>query len=647
MAADPQMASRRRFLKSAAVALTAAAAPARLSAAFDPFEKTIRELQDAMRRKKITSAELVQFYLDRIANYDAQVNAVLFVNPHAIDDARALDAERRGGRTRGPLHGIPILLKDNFETKDMPTTGGCLALQGILPKDDAFQVRRLRDAGAVLLGKVNLHELALGLTTVSSLGGQTRDPYDLTRAPGGSSGGSAVAAAMNFAAATLGTDTSGSIRIPSSHNNVVGLRPSLGLSSRAGIIPFGHTQDTGGPIARTVEDVAALLDATVGYDPADPSTEAGRGKIPRSYTAFLMRDALKGARIGIVRELFGTVAEDREVADVVQRGLDEMKAQGATLVDVTIPDLTAQLQASNLLTQELKFYLGEYLNRSGGPVASVEELLASGLHSAQLEGILNIANNTPDDYLASDDYKRRLAAREKLAGTVAGMMDGSRVDVLAYPVARRIAPVIPGNQIGSNAGLSAQTGFPAINVPVGFTASRFPVGVELLGRQFAEARLIAIAYAFEQATRHRKPPAFAGPPTTGPASARQARGAENGSDSTSFEVTASGVKSAPPSDVPFAAIARCSFSGTTRELRYELTIPPALLDQVAGVYLHRRTNRPNGGVIAILAKRATTDVRGVVTLSEQEAADLNAGKLYVAVVSRKSPRLSARGDLVR
>src|SRR5262245_42393854 len=308
-----QMPSRRRFLKSAAAVLATGTVHARLREAFDPLEKTIRQLQDAMARKEIASAELVQFYLDRIAKYDRQVNAVLWVNPRALDDARALDVERMRGRTRGPLHGIPILLKDNFETKDTPTTGGCLALQGLVPKDDAFQVKRLREAGAVLLGKVNLHELALGLTTVSSLGGQTRNPYDLTRAPGGSSGGSGVAAAMNFAAATLGTDTSGSIRIPSSHNNCVGLRPSLGLSSRAGIIPFGHTQDTGGPIARRVEDVAVLLDATIGYDSADPSTAAGRGKIPRTYTAFLKRDALKGARIGVVRELFGSAAEDREV----------------------------------------------------------------------------------------------------------------------------------------------------------------------------------------------------------------------------------------------------------------------------------------------------------------------------------------------
>jgi Asp-tRNA(Asn)/Glu-tRNA(Gln) amidotransferase A subunit family amidase len=634
------MPSRRRFLKSSVAALAAGAVRVPLRAAFDPLEKTIRELQDAMRRKAITSAELVQFYLDRIAKYDGQVNAVLAVNPQAAADARARDAERQSGRTRGPFHGIPILLKDNFDTKDTPTTGGCLALSGIVPKEDAFQVRKLRDAGAVILGKVNLHELALGLTTVSSLGGQTRNPYDLMRAPGGSSGGSAVAATMNFAAATLGTDTSGSIRIPSSHNNVVGLRPSLGLSSRAGIIPFGHTQDTGGPIARTVEDVALLLDATVGVDPADSSTSASRGRIPRTYTAFLKRGALKGARIGVVREMSGSAPEDREVSAVVESGLDEMKQQGATLVDVMLPDLTAQLQASNLLTQELKFYLGDYLKQSGAPVASVEELLASGLHSGQLEGILNVANAIPDGYLTSDDYKRRLAAREKLARTVTGIMDGARVDALAYPVVRRIAPVIPGNQIGSNAGLSAQTGFPAINVPAGFTAGGFPVGVELLGRAFAEPTLIALAYAFEQSARNRRPPSFA-PGITG---ATEGKPATAESDTVRIEVTATGAKSVPPSDVEFSATARFTFNNRGRELDYTFTFAPVLADQ-GGIYLHRRTNRPNGGVIAILAKRPAAVVRGVVTLSEQEAVDLKAGKLYVSVVSRKSPRLSARGDL--
>src|SRR5436190_21252356 len=362
--------SRRAFIGAAILGVAAAAAPKELLAAFDPLEKNIRKLQRAMRAGLVTSAQLVNFYLSRIAAYDQsgpQVNAVIAINPQAAAYAAALDDERKRKGPRGPLHGIPILLKDNFDTSDMPTTGGCLALLGHQPKDDAFQVKKLREAGAVILGKVNLHELALGLTTVSSIGGQTLDPYDLMRVPGGSSGGSAVAATMNFAAATLGTDTSGSIRIPSSHNNVVGLRPSLGLSSRAGIIPFGHTQDTGGPIARTVEDIAIVLDATVGVDPADPSTAAANGKTPKTYTAFLKRHALKGARIGVLTELFGSAPEEAAVGAIVRSALGAMKARGATYIDVAVPALAAQLGNSNLLTQELKFYLSDYLKKSGGP----------------------------------------------------------------------------------------------------------------------------------------------------------------------------------------------------------------------------------------------------------------------------------------
>ena len=294
---------------------------------FDVTEKSIRQLQAAMASGEISSERLVELYLARIAAYDQagpRLNAVIYINPNAAAAARALDEERTTRGPRGPLHGIPVLLKDNFETRDMPTTGGALALRGIVSRRDAFQVGQLRLAGAVLLGKVNLHELALGLTSVSSLGGQTLNPYDVSRTPGGSSGGSGVAAAACFAAFAMGTDTSGSIRIPSSHNSLVGLRPSAGLSSRAGIIPFGHTQDTGGPMARTVEDVALILDETVGYDPADPITQASSGRIPRSYTSSLKRGSLKTARIGVLTEFFGTAPEDQEVARVVRAAVEEM-----------------------------------------------------------------------------------------------------------------------------------------------------------------------------------------------------------------------------------------------------------------------------------------------------------------------------------
>ena len=478
------------------------------SGAFDVFEKSIGELQAALAGGRVTSARLVELYLDRIRAYDQagpRLNAVLHLNANAAREARDLDAERKRRGPRGPLHGIPVLLKDNFDTRDMPTTGGSLALSGVVPAEDAYQVKRLRQAGAVILGKVNLHELALGLTTVSSLGGQTLNPYDVTRSPGGSSGGSGVAAAASFAAVTLGTDTSGSIRIPSSHNSLVGLRPTAGLSSRAGIIPFGHTQDTGGPMARSVSDVAIVLDATAGYDPADPVTALSKGRIPATYTSALRADALSGARVGVLREFFGTAPEDEPVAAVVRQAVEDMKARGATAVDIVVPNLTQQLTASSLLTQELKFDLRDYLRRSrGARIKSLEELLSSGLHTAQFQGFVEGANALADDYPASADYRARLAARDALGRAVLAVMDDHKLDALVYPTVRRIAPLVGGNQAGSNAGLSAQTGFPAITVPAGFTASGFPVGVELLGRPFAEPTLLRLAFSYESATRHRR-----------------------------------------------------------------------------------------------------------------------------------------------
>lgn len=652
MRLDSSTITRRSFLRTAGVlvALTCGKGRSDGSASYDAFEKSLADLQADMTSGRTTAAELVQFYLRRIAAYDQAgpaLNAVICVSPHAMADARALDRERRRRGPRSPLHGIPVLLKDNYDTRDMPTTGGSLGLYGAQPQADAFQVQRLRQAGAVMLGKVNLHELALGLTTLSSLGGQTLDPYDVTRAPGGSSGGSGVAAAANFAAFTMGTDTSGSIRIPSSHNGIVGLRPSAGLSSRAGIIPFGHTQDTGGPMARSVSDIAIVLDATVGYDPNDPITETGNGKIPRTYTSSLRRDALQGARIGVLTELFGGDADDQEVATIVRTAIGDMKKQGATAVDVAVPNLAAHLMASNLLTQELKFFLGDYLKKApGASVASVEELLASGLHSAQLAGFLEGANRQPADYLTSDEYRARLDARRALGQAIVRVMDDSRLDALAYPTTRRIAPAVGGNQIGSNAGLAAQTGFPAITVPAGFTAGGFPVGVELLARQFAEPTLIALAYSYEQATRHRRPPSTT--PRLQQEAPRAAASALPTPDSGSRRVvvTATGAQAIPPSPVPFRVTARLAFNDRTLELVYDLEPSGVATDQIAGVYLHRRAARPNGGVAHILTKSLKAQRSGKIKLLDAEAADLKAGKCYISAISKTHPRLSARADVV-
>jgi amidase len=638
---------RRSFLRISGAALAAIGATVRDARAqsgesFDVTEKSITQLQAAMASGQVTSEQLASSYVARITAYDQagpRLNSVIFVNPRAAADARELDRERRERGPRGPLHGIPVLVKDNFETADMPTTGGSLALAGIVPAQDAYQVRMLRRAGAVLLGKVNLHELALGLTSVSSYGGQTLNPYDRTRAPGGSSGGSGVAAAACFAAFTMGTDTSGSIRIPSSHNSIVGLRPSLGLSSRAGIIPFGHTQDTGGPMARTVEDIALILDATAGYDAADPSTAASSGRMPRTYVSSLKAGALKTARIGVLTEFFGTAPEDGDVAAVVRRAIDEMKTLGATAIDVEVPDLAKLVAAANLLTQELKFYLGAYLKNAGAYASSVGDLLDSGLHSTSLQGILDIANGTADDYLSGDDYKARLTARDTLGKAVVAVMDANRLDAIVYPTIRRIAPVIGGAQAGSNAALSANTGFPAISVPAGFTPNGFPVGVELIGRPFAEPTLLALAFDYEQGTHHRRPPVLdvAAPVSSTPAGGEAV--------AVRAEVVATGARSSPPSKVSFQAAGRFSFTEQTRELAFDIRITGTVAD-VGGVYLHRRANRQNGGVAYVLAKSYSPTVSGSVTLTAAEAADLKAGKCYLAVISAKNPRLSARGDLV-
>jgi amidase len=445
----------------------------------------------------------------------------------------------------------------------------------------------------------------------------------------------------------MGTDTSGSIRIPSSHNGLVGLRPTAGLSSRAGIIPFGHTQDTGGPMARAVADIALILDATVGYDPADPVTASSKGRIPPTYTSALKPDALEGARIGVLGEFFGNAPEDTDVAVVVRRAVADMTSRGATAVEVAVPNLARQLTASNLLSQELKFYLGAYLRTSpSAPVKSVEELLASGLHAAQIQGFVEGANALPDDYLDSDDYKARLAAREALSRAVIAAMDDSRVDVLLYPTVRRIAPLVGGNQVGSNAGLSAQTGFPAITVPAGFTPERFPVGVEILGRPFAEPTLLGLAYAYEAATRHRRPPGTTPAVTSTSASAAPAAvSSDTGQGSVTFQVTATGAQSIPPSAVPFELAARFSFNIDTRQLGYDLRVTGAA-QQVGGIYLHRRGSRQNGGVSHILARSPVAQTAGKVVLTEAEAVDLQAGKLYVAAISTTDPRRSARGNLV-
>ncbi len=473
-------------------------------------ERSIETLQAAMAAGRTSSRDLVTAAFARMDAYDQQgpaLDAMIVRNPQALADADALDRERRSGHVRGPLHGIPVVVKDNYATDGLPTTAGSIALKGFQTHADAFQVKKLREAGAVIVGKTNLHELAYGITTISSAGGQTRNPYDPSRNPGGSSGGTGAAVAASFATAGLGSDTCGSIRIPAAHNNLFGLRATMGLSSRAGIVPLSHTQDVGGPLARTVADLALVLDATVGEDPDDPVTTLGDGHRPESYRASLDAGALRGARIGVLAELFGGMPEDEEVRAVVRHALDAMANRGATLVDVTDPGLRDDLSGTSVIAAEFKWDLADYLARwPDAPVHSLREILDKGAYGPAVETVLTRADQT--EARDSPAYQAALAKRRVARTETDALFAREHLDALAYPVLTRKPALIGMPQRGNNCQLSATTGLPALAMPAGFTGDGLPVGVELLGPAWSEPRLLALGYAYEQAEQPRRAPAL-------------------------------------------------------------------------------------------------------------------------------------------
>lgn len=484
---------------------------------FELMEATVPELQAAMAEARVTSRDLVAMYLARIAAYDQEgprLNAISAINANALAEAEALDAERWARGPRGPLHGIPIVVKDNYNTSDMQTAAGSLSLQGFVPQGDAFIVQRLRQAGAIIIAKTNMHEFAYGWETIGSLFGQTRNPYTLDRNAGGSSGGTGAAIAANFAAAGLGTDTCGSIRVPAAFNNLVGIRGTQGLASRTGIVPRALTQDMAGPLGRSVTDVAIVLDAIVGYDSADAQTAESVGNIPQTYTTFLRADGLRGARIGVVTNVLGRADDDTEVVGVVQAALDAMQAQGADVVGVTVPQWEVlfpdPLDPHFVAAAEFKFDLNAYLaQHPNAPVRSLEEVLASGQVSQHETVEPNLRFSQEVETLDTKEYYQHLVLRTMIKETLLKVMADYGLDALAYPTASQKAAPLDEVQYlpGVNCYLSANSGLPAITVPGGLTTDGFPVGVELLGRPWNEGELIKLAYAYEQATHHRRPPA--------------------------------------------------------------------------------------------------------------------------------------------
>jgi len=484
-------------------------------------EATIASIHDAFAAGRLTCTQLTKLYLDRIDAYNLRgpaLHAIITVNPKAVEVASDKDGQYAANRSGvGPLHCIPVILKDNFNTFDMPTTGGNVSMKTSVPPADAFAVRRLRAAGALILAKSNLQEFARGGMSISSLGGQVLNPYDLTRTPGGSSGGTGAAIAANFAVIGTGSDTGQSIRSPASANNLVGIRPTRGLVSRSGIIPNSLTQDEIGPIARTVTDAALLLDVMAGYDPADPITAFGRGHIPKSYAQLLDKDALKGARIGVMTNMFGTAERHREVNKVMEGVIDRMASLGAAIVLFDLPEYDTLGPDVSTSLFEARTVMENYFARLGpnAPVKSFAELVAAKTSAVQktLESEIAVT-----DGMNSQAYKDHMLNRDKLRLAVANTFADLDLDAVLYPMQKiLVAPITADDQTERNGTLSNGTGFPAVTFPGGFSAPSasapfgVPVGAELLGLDYTEPKLLAYAYAFEQATRLRHRPASAPP----------------------------------------------------------------------------------------------------------------------------------------
>ena len=484
-------------------------------------EASVRSIHEAIEARKVTCVQVVRHYLDRIDAYDDKgpaLNAIITVNARALETAAEMDRLDRAARAQRPLHCIPVVLKDNFHTADMPTTGGSVTLAKLQTPTDGFVVKKLREAGAIIIAKANLHELARAGTTVSSLGGQTRNPYDLTRTPGGSSGGTGAAIAANFGVLGTGSDTGQSIRSPSSANGLVGLRPTRGLVSRAGVIPFSTTQDEAGPITRSVEDTARMLDVMAGFDPDDPITAFGAGHRPHTYTATLDRAGLKGARIGLLTDFIGADPIHRDVNQVVDAAVAKLTALGAHVVRVSIPKLDELTRGLSLMNMEFKTAFDAYLASLGpaAPVKSLAEFVARGeMHESMRRGLeadLAVVNGP-----GSPDYQRMLARRDTLRQAVMTVIAANNLDAILYPHQKRLVVPIGEDQADRNGVLSNSTGFPALTFPGGFsppTATApigVPVGIELLGPEWSEPVLFKLAYAYEQAAKVRKPPASTPP----------------------------------------------------------------------------------------------------------------------------------------
>ncbi|GCE12727.1 amidase [Tengunoibacter tsumagoiensis] len=488
-------------------------------------EATIAELQAAMSQGKLTACQLTELYIERIQTLNPQLHAILEINPDALKIANALDQERASTGPRGPLHGIPVLLKDNIATADlMETTAGSLALLGARPPRDAFVAQKLREAGAVILGKTNLSEWANFRSSASASGwsargGVARNPYVLDRTVCGSSSGSASAISANLAVVSLGTETDGSILCPAGITGVVGIKPTVGLTSRAGVIPIAHSQDTVGPFARTVTDAAILLGAITGVDERDPFTGESANHFHKDYTPFLDKQGLKGARIGVSRQVYFGYSPKADA--IINTAIQELKELGAIIIDPADIPTARQMAESEaemkVLLHELKADMNAYLSELGNTeMHTLADLIAFNTAHAEEELIyfgqehFLQAQETGDlndpDYLAALAENHRLSRQEGIDK----VMNDYQLDALVMPTvspAWTIDLVNGDHYTGSSSQPAALAGYPAITVPAGYSHG-LPVGITFMGRAYSEPTLIRLAYAFEQSTLQRRAPQF-------------------------------------------------------------------------------------------------------------------------------------------
>ena len=502
-----------------AASLTAQSAPP-----FEVHEASIAQIHDAMKAGRLTCRALVEQYLRRIDTFDKNgpsINAIVITNPDALKQADAMDQRFKQGGLSGPLHCVPTIVKDNFETIGLQSANGSLALAGFVSNKDAFQVRKIKEAGAIVIAKSNMAEWAFSpLETVNSiLPGYTKNPYALDRVTAGSSGGTAAAVAASFGAVGLGSDTGNSIRGPSSHQALAGIRSTMGLTSRAGVLPLNLLADIAGPMARTVADAVTVFQVIVGSDPDDPVTAAASSHLPQNYSASLVADGLKGARIGVLRFAYERPSTDPEIVDVFMRAVDDLRKAGATIIDPGVVEGLSDIRRQQGVgpCMGFKYDINRYLASHGDrvPVKSLTEIIKSGRFHPSVQRRLEQAEEGTVNGPETPACTAEMEYRRQVGAAVTKTMDAQKLDAWVYPTWSNPPRLIgdlntPG---GDNSQFfSPTTGFPSIQVPMGYTrGGRLPAGITFFGRAWSEPTLIKYAFAYEQATRHRRPPESAPP----------------------------------------------------------------------------------------------------------------------------------------